>query len=96
MKPLFNIPIKTLLFVIIALLILNAFILLSGGIWHITKGESYAKSDIIYKINKITGTTYGISVDEQWLINLEPLKEEKEKLSPEEWLKQHRDTEKGK
>jgi hypothetical protein len=96
MRPLLVIPIKTLLFVIIALLILNAFILLFGGIWHITKGESYAKPDIIYKINKITGTTYGISIDRQWLINLGPLKEEKEQLSPEEWLKQHRDKEKGK
>lgn len=54
MKPIFNISIKTLLFVIIALLILNAFIMISGGLYVLTSSSNLP---VVYKTNKLTGET---------------------------------------
>jgi len=69
MKPIFNNSIKTLLFVIIALLIFNAFVLLSGGLWRVTRAKSlYQDGDVLYRTNKITGTTYILGGNEEYLI----------------------------
>lgn len=72
MKLIFNISIKTLLFVIIVLLIINTFILLTGGIWQIT-----SSNQVGYKINRITGTVYLIAGTEEILVYRTPNEQEK-------------------
>lgn len=56
MKIITTTDIKVLLGIIIILLIINAILLLTGGIYNLT----YAHNGCAYKINKITGKTYAI------------------------------------
>ena len=49
-----NLSIKLLLIIVGVLLLVNIFLLLSGGYWSMT----HINKNISYKINRLTGKTY--------------------------------------